>query len=46
MHVLFAIISRLKIAKDVANTLKKIKNVKKQQRMLRILLLIKRANLL
>ncbi len=46
IFILFAIILRLEIAKDVANILKKIKDIKRKQQLLRILLLVKKVNLL
>jgi len=41
----FVVILKFEIAKDITNILKKIKNIKRKQQLLRILLLVKRANL-
>ncbi len=46
MQVLLVIISRFEIAKDIINISKEIKDIKRKQQLLRILLLVKRANLL
>jgi len=46
MHVFLVVILKFKIVKNVINTLKRLKDIKRKQQILRILLLVKRANLL
>ncbi len=46
MQILFVTTSKLEIAKDVTNILKKIKKIKRKQQLLKVLLLIRRINLL